>query len=439
MHSTGLGVRTVLVCVCLAVLGTSGVVAIHFPALEPLPTLAAAGLASLGAVHGAYLVLVGRVRSRLAVPVAIYLLFCVVAAFVAAVTASAPFAARGFLALVFPVLTVLAIRGAIGTRSVALWRRRRNLVAITLLLVLAANSVVALRQAFIGLTTAELQFTMGGVSTYGVNGVVRTMGLMPTNQDFGFLVACLVPAALVASTRMHGAWRVAFAMVGVVGLVALITSLTRTALIAAAVALVVGVFVWGRGADVVGRTAKYATGLGVIVLSTWYWLSTSQNERVRATFDRLLTFTDLSEDRSFQDRSEIVYPQAFRIIGDHPVGAGAGSAGPLSQQYPHIAPFGELTTDNGYLMIAVQLGVFGALAFIWMLVSTLQVLVAHRTPLRVGAAAAMVALLVAMITAQYWALSAPAAVAATMLGLGLADRIPRAAPAPIPQPVPVHA
>ncbi|MFE7631556.1 O-antigen ligase family protein [Kocuria sp. NPDC057446] len=413
------GVWAGSVSAAVAVLGMSGFIAAHVPRLGIASEAAQAYLAALGLAYGLSLITRRRLQSKLIFPVAGYLFICGAVAF-ATILISPLLAARGFLALVFPVLVTLAIVGVLRRHTGASEQRKRRLLTLTVVGVFVANIVVALRQAFIGFTGPELTLIDRSVSTHGIDGTIRSMGLLPTNQDFGFLVACLTPAALVAATQLPRRPRIAVLIIGIIGVVALLTSLTRTSLVAATVALLLGLFAWGRGTTL-GRVAKYTALTGGLSAAVWWWLSASSSTRAQETRDRILTLTDLSQDRSFQDRSGDVYPRAIAAINENLLGAGAGSAGPVSQRYPSLAPYGSLTTDNGYLMIAVQIGVIGALVFTFMLWATIRALTAHVDAYRAAAATAVLSLAVAFISAQYWSLSAPAAVVAAVVGLGFGN------------------
>lgn len=410
------GVWTGSVCAALALLGTSGVIAAYVPVLGPASDAAQAYLATLGAAYGLWRITRHRLQGQLLIPVAVYLLLCGATA-LATVHTSLALAARGGLSLVFPVLVALAVVGVLRRATRASEQRKRRILTVTVAGIFIANIIVALRQAFAGFTGAELALIDRTESTYGVGDTIRSMGLLPTNQDFGFLIACLTPAALVATTRLPRKPRIVVLAFGVIGVVALLTSLTRTSLIAATVALLIGLFAWGQGATL-RRVVKYTAVTGGVSATVWWALSTSTNRRAQETIERINTLTDLSEDRSFQDRTGDVYPRAIAAINENLLGAGAGSAGPVSQQYSNVAPYGGLTTDNGYLMIAVQVGILGILAFTYMLWAAIRALTVHLDAYSAAAATSVLALAVALISAQYWSLSAPAAVVAAVVGLG---------------------
>ncbi|WP_170835424.1 O-antigen ligase family protein [Arthrobacter alpinus] len=303
----------------------------------------------------------------------------------------------------------------------------------TVVVVVVGNAAFSLRQATIGFTGAEMAEITAGLSTYGVGDTIRTMGLLPTNQDFGLLAACLTPALFMSAAHTKGWYRTWLLVAGVALAAAMALSLTRTSLIAAVAALVIALALWGNG-DLVKRLAKYGSIAAVSTVALILMVQASGNERVITAVDRALTLTDLTGDRSFNDRLAIVYPRAIQAMIENPFGAGSGSAGPMSQIRPDIAPLGELTTDNGFLMIGVQLGWIGMVVFFALLVSAMAWLVKKDTFYAISAATAILALMIAMITAQYWTLTAPVCVIAAWVGLGVSSTSKTADPTLLVKP-----
>ena len=103
------------------------------------------------------------------------------------------------------------------------------------------------------------------------------------------------------------------------------------------------------------------------------------------------------------------------------------SAGPISQQFPTVAPRGVVTPDNGYLVIGIQVGAIGLLAFGLMLMALVWHLIRSDSALAVAAGVGTAAVMVAMLLAGYWSLGAPIALAAAFVGLGLGE-LTRAGP-----------
>lgn len=111
---------------------------------------------------------------------------------------------------------------------------------------------------------------------------------------------------------------------------------------------------------------------------------------------------------------------------EHPLGLGAGAAGPASSRFPEAAPFGRVVVDNGFIMVGVQLGWLGVAMFIWMLLALLIWLGRSTGTFARAGSMAILALLVAMIASQYWSLSAPGILVGSIIGLGISDAAARA-------------
>lgn len=319
---------------------------------------------------------------------------------------------RAWVALVLPVVVVRAVVGV--TRAGKMPGEVRLALVGAVALAVVVNSLVAIRQAFNGLDAAELAQVAASASTYSVGGNVRLMGTFATNQDFGAFLAVTVPAVLVVALRSSGAGRWWALGVYLLGLFAAFLSLTRTSLVSVAVVSIMALIVWSKGSKstrVFRAVAVFAAGGWALTLI----LSAVEAERVRDAVERASTIFNLAADKSYNERASETLPQSFGAFFSHPVGAGAGSAGPVSQQFADIAPLGEFTSDNGYLMVGIQLGWVGLGVFVWMLGAAVQALWVR---MEWAATASVLSLLVAMLTAQYWSLLAPLAVCAVIVGLG---------------------
>jgi O-antigen ligase len=246
------------------------------------------------------------------------------------------------------------------------------------------------------------------------------MGTFATNQDFGVFTACLAPALLALGLNAKSHRRLFLLLTASVYVVTLL-SLTRTALIASLVAGLAVLLLWGRE-RVMRRIATVLAAVGIVGGLGLWGLSQIDNARIQDSLTRAGTLFDLDGDTSFTARVWSTLPRGIAAFSANPWGSGSGAAGPVSRSFPTLAPFGPLTTDNGYLLIGIQTGVFGLLAFVLMLVSVLVWLARSRLALPRAGAAVITALLVALMLAGYWGLLAPMALVASVIGLALASR-----------------
>lgn len=380
------------------------------PALQPMIIIAATvGLFSLF-----------RVRGNMWTGILAWLLTF---SFLAAATTSlmAPggieYGARGTLALVYPILCAVA--------AAVIWDRAspasRRLVKFALGAIIVGNMVVALRQAIFGLTAAEVAEAIESDSTYLVGEQVRLMATFATNQDFGLFLSASLPATLaVALMTKSRRLRIGSWLMTLVIAVVIVLSLTRTALVAAAVAAVVLIFLWARGSATT-RIIKGTVTISVVGGIAVFFFSAIDAQRFQDAVARFTTLFDLYEDRSFNARADVVLPRAIAAVGENPLGYGAGAAGPVSQQFPEVAPLGGFTTDNGYLMFAAQIGIHGALGLTLLLLTVMVFTRRGRTVASVAAAGVICAFLVALFFAQYWSLLAPVTFAAVVVGIGVAQ------------------
>src|SRR6185312_16818680 len=141
---------------------------------------------------------------------------------------------------------------------------------------------------------------------------------------------------------------------------------------------------------------------------------------------RVTSIFSPGQDYAFQQRQTRVWPQALHAIEAHPLGVGAGAAGPLSQARDD-APLGPLVPDDGYLLVAVDLGLPGLALFVTAL-GLMLVELWRRARLgalaAVAAFGALVALCVAMFTGNFVSLISPSCAWAVLMGLGLRAQPP---------------
>ncbi|MFF0991518.1 O-antigen ligase family protein [Kocuria nitroreducens] len=416
------GVSTALAGSAIVFYASSGYILAYAPGLSGL-SLPVLLLVVMGGLHGAMLIFKHRISFSAPAIFAILFVFISLMAFVASLGSGSYFAARAGLSLIFPLAAACAVVGVVASAPSVYERTlRRNTIALVTIFSILINSIAAVRQAIGGFTAGEQRLVDASESTYLVGQEIRSMGLMQTNQDFSLLSSCLVAGFLLAGLYATGRLRLLLWLVATTLGFAGLLGLNRTALIASIFTILFSLTFWGKG-KIIPRIIKYTITGALVVFLGGSLLFRLEDDRIAAAASRALTLTSLSPDKSFNERIGSVYPRAIDSIINHPLGLGAGAAGPISQVYPELAPMGSFQTDNGYLMIGVQLGIFGLIFFALFLVATALWLVQVRSVFTVGAATTLVALMVAMMSGQYWALTAPMALLASWVGLGISERL----------------
>jgi hypothetical protein len=318
-----------------------------------------------------------------------------------------------------PLLLIVAVA------SGALNRRDERLLIVIAVLGWVVNVFFAGRQLLVGFTAAELHWVESTRATYLVGEQVRLIGATRSNQDFAFMVAIAFPA--ICACALAGArslrWRVGFGVLAIATLGVLVGSLVRSGLVGGVVGAIVVVAAMTHGlqarrrllvsgvvlAAVIGLVASFGLGVGL-----------SQNQS-QTLVQRVESIFEPGQDYSFQQREGTVWPHALHEIGLYPLGAGAGSAGPLTQSQED-APLGQLVPDDGYLLMTVQFGLLGFALFLVVLALLIAELWRGAREGEVAAAAglgAVIALCTAMVTSSFVSLVSPSCVWAIIVGLGL--------------------
>jgi len=326
--------------------------------------------------------------------------------------------------LVVPLLLLVAVGSGQLSR-----RDERALVAVGVI-GWVVNAFFASRQWLVGFSGAELAFIRSTRATYLVGDQIRLIGAMRSNQDFAFLVAIAFPAVAVcalARGRSRG-WRVGFGLLALATLAVLFGSLVRSALVAG----MLGTFAAGaalardpvlRRRIVVAAVTVVAVAWVAATVVAGQALSRDQSQTLQT---RVSSIFSPGQDYAFQQRQTRVWPQAIHVIESHPLGVGAGAAGPLSQARDD-APLGPLVPDDGYLLVAVDLGLPGLALFVTAL-GLMLVELWRRARLgalaAVAAFGALVALCVAMVTGNFVSLISPSCAWAVLMGLGLRAQPP---------------
>jgi hypothetical protein len=318
-----------------------------------------------------------------------------------------------------PLLLIVAVASGHLNR-----RDERVLIAVALIGWLV-NVFFAGRQLLVGFTGAELHWVESTRATYLVGEQVRLLGATRSNQDFAFMVAVAFPAVCAAALAPGRSlrWRVGFGLLTFATFGVLVGSLVRSGLVGGVLGAVVV-----AAAVTHGRHARRRLVVSAAVLVAVVWLvatfgldvGLSKNQSETLTSRVTSVFTP-NQDYSFQQRQTKVWPHVIHEIGIYPLGAGAGSAGPLTQSQED-APLGQLVPDNGYLLMAIEFGLPGLALFIVVLGLLIAELWRGARKGEVMAAAGMgavVALCGAMVTGNFVSLVSPSCVWAIIVGLGL--------------------
>ncbi|HEY3827971.1 MAG TPA: O-antigen ligase family protein [Solirubrobacteraceae bacterium] len=331
-----------------------------------------------------------------------------------------------------PIVVPLLLLVAVGSGRL---RRRDEQVLIALSVIgWVVNVVLAGRQLIFGFTAVELHWIESTRATFLVGEQVRLLGATRTNQDFAFMVAIAFPAvcacALARAKSLR--WRIGFGVLTLATLGVLVGSLVRSGLVGGVVGALAVAVVMARD-----RLARRRLLLSGVALALVIWLVATfglglvlAHNQAQTVETRVASVFEPGQDYSFQQRETQVWPHVVHEIGIYPLGAGAGSAGPLSQT-EEDAPLGSLVPDNGYLLMAVQFGIPGLLLFLLALVLLASELWQGARRGKLAAAAgfgAVVALCVAMMTGNFVSLVSPSCVWAVLVGLGL-----RSATATVPE------
>jgi hypothetical protein len=362
-----------------------------------------------------------------AAPVVVFVVLVLLAGVVSLLSSTTEYAVRGTYGLLAILGAAFTTAGYCIPRGGVVSRTRQRVMTGTLVLLSAVIASWALRQSMVGFSDAEIEVIKLQESTRYVGNQIRSIGTFSISQEFGAFAAAATPWLAVLAVRAGRRLRWVLWAVFILLVAALLTSLARTAIVAALIASLVGIVRNAPGRHVV---TKAIAGLTIVILALGAGvavMTSSSDPRVVDALARIETLQNISEDDSFSARTNEVWWRGIDLMVDHPFGLGAGAAGPASSRFPDAAPAGAVVVDNGYIMVGVQLGWIGMFVFAWMLIAILIWL--GRSPstfARAGSSAAL-ALIIAMVALQYWALSAPALLVGSIIGLGMSDATRRSA------------
>jgi O-antigen ligase len=260
---------------------------------------------------------------------------------------------------------------------------------------LAINSIVLLAQAFLiyhyvanrvhskgdvvfVVSMLLVALAMQGTIMLGLYGLGENVQLGPI---FGMITDDMRVGGTVGSP-VTGASYLALSMA--LALAVLATSLERRYKLLAVTALMLGgiglLLTLSRGAWLAA-----AVSIGLVLVLAWYrrfisaWLPATLALSlllIGVIFQESIANRLLGDDEgSAESRVPLVF-LAGEMIGDHPLmGVGMNNATIVGSQYAALPPYRSewfYTIHNKYLLEWVELGVFGVVAFVWFLLSTIR-------------------------------------------------------------------
>jgi O-antigen ligase len=209
-----------------------------------------------------------------------------------------------------------------------------------------------------------------------------------------FFLLMAFPPALVLGLRGPRGLRLPMLALSVFAALGLVFSLTRGAIIGAFVALLL-LMAWKTF-----RRAALVLILAAVVFCGFNAKALEQTREVSVVGTRLSTIFNGQENRS--NPRILIWKTAPKILADHPfLGIGQGNFASVSPHYG-LYDVGSLPYNHAhdlFLNIAVETGVFGLAALVWLLVAvgrliraTLRARDRPTYPLGVGLAAALAGL-----------------------------------------------
>lgn len=299
------------------------------------------------------------------------------------------------------------------------------------LLVILLNCLVALRQAIFGLSGTELDTLVNAGSSYQVGETTRLLGMMSTGQDLSVLTGAGVVWTLVAISRQG------FRNAGILTILVALSSsiatfliLQRSAILGIACGVVVVTLPLARNAVLNGGKLKKSSFLilGTILVGGIIAFGIFIPDRMSIAVDRFQSLFGLGNDYSFNQRQETTLPVSLDLVRSNPFGYGIGASGPVGSQQAPVGPLanfdlGGLIADNGYIFMALQLGLLGAFVFLAMLVQWIRYgSFFVRTGSHFLAGSGVVGFLCGiMLSGTFWALTSPILIVLVLASIPLRE------------------
>lgn len=292
------------------------------------------------------------------------------------------------LACVLPGLAVALDRAGV-ERTLVMWTlfaATGSLVALTA----GPREVRALMWAIAGGAAVCALMAIGGAGQIALTGagdtaVNRAVGSFSDPNIFAAVLAIALPAALVLAVTAAGVARAVAAGATLLIAIGLALTLSRGGMLAAAA----GALVLLR-LPVVRRLASIAA-IGLAALVAFGAQPPAGLPQVDIVLDRVASSRSVSD--STTDQRAQLYRTTPAIIADHPLtGIGANQFALVAPRYGIVDPTTGFTFEhphNALLTVAVELGVFGLAALVWLGVGLVSVLHRAHGPLAVAVAAGL--------------------------------------------------
>lgn len=233
------------------------------------------------------------------------------------------------------------------------------------LVVALLTGLYGIYQRVVGLTSFESEWLNSSpelVKLYVIWGQLRTFSFLSDPSVYGLFTGASALAAMVlAMGPFRARYRIWWAMVMIILLVAMSYSGTRTALalVAVGVAFYVTMMIHNRKTFVAGLVVVF---LGLVLLFGPFYGGTMS--RLRSTFNA-------SEDPSMAVR-DFKRLRFQEYILTHPIGGGLYTVGHNGARYsPGHELGGQWDPDSGYLLTALETGWIGLLIFQGLFVAVL--------------------------------------------------------------------
>jgi hypothetical protein len=203
-------------------------------------------------------------------------------------------------------------------------------------------------QYFVPFRWDVVWLTDSGVSSAGTFGEsnFRPFATLPAPQTAAMLCAVVILVVIFQRPLLRSSTALRVWALSVSSILLLLT-LARTVWLALAAAILVGLLATK------GRSARHLVPL--VAVAVLFVAFAPQGE---AVVGRAETFTDLSQDKSFNTRLDIV-GAAGAVLSPFGVGLGNLSSASRAEEFTNI--------DNGYLVVLGELGVVGVGVLGWVL------------------------------------------------------------------------
>ncbi len=237
----------------------------------------------------------------------------------------------------------------------------KNLLNIIVVFVFI-SAVWGLIQFFNGYFPFEMNYVIANdaVHLVYINGRWRSFGTMASPAQYGVLMGGMVIfIPLLLRSKMGWMKKWFYRITGVLALLAMLYSGTRSAIVILPIALMVLVILAKNWRLYVGAMMLGIMFIGIINMPT----NNYQIMRLQSTFS-------IKKDESYMVRErnrEMIYPWILR----HPIGGGLGSTGVWGQKFSPGTFLASFPPDSGFIRVAVELGWIGLIFYLFLWFSIL--------------------------------------------------------------------